>query len=210
MDKFITNTLPQLLLISKIPREGKLTVKNGELDIYGGGILNWTIRTFTGEGKKATIIFLKDFYQNIRKAVTDLIKQNIKEDDPTTKNVRSGNLSAIIENLYTSLEGIKNLTGTYHDNPKTISDLEYIENHVIIPTIQFYLSSDEPKPNTQAMRAIKDDVKITGKKKVAKPPAPPPVSQPIPISTTIIDETRQNPFSLEEEASTSLNSLNQI
>ena len=198
MDKFITNTLPQLLLISKIPREGKLTVKNGELDIYGGGLWNWTVRACTGEGKKATVIYLKDFYQNIRKAVREMVKQNDKEDDIIVKKIRSNNLHAIIENLYLSLEGLNNLAGTYHDYPKTISDLEYIENHVVIPTIKFYIDSRETVPETEVIRRIKDDINITGKKKKSL------------LISPNTPRSRRGSFPLDEEAAKNLQTLQQI
>lgn len=161
MDKFIINTLPHLLLISKIPREGKLNVKNGELTIYQGGLRSWIMRNFNGDGRDATIIFLKDFYINIQQNVREIIKHNSKDENKVTHDVTSENLAAIIINLYTSLNGIKNLQQTYRQHIKIISNLEFIEKHLIIPTIKAHIKSSERVPSTEAFKKMLADTRIT-------------------------------------------------
>lgn len=161
MDKFIITTLPQLLLISKIPREGKLNVKNGELTIYQGGLRNWIMRNFNGDGREATINFLKDFYIGIQANVREIIKHNYKEENKNTKSITSENLAAIITNLYSSLSGIKNLRQTYRTHIKVISDLEFIENHLIIPTIRSYIKSTEQIPSDENFVKILEDTRIS-------------------------------------------------
>ncbi len=226
MDKFVTNTLTHLLLISKIPREGKLTVKNGELNIYQGGFINWTIRTLSGDGKEATIIFLKEFYLNIRKIVLELIKQNNRERDAIAKGIMTENLVAIIVNLYTSREGITNLQGTYRDYIKITSNLEYIEEHVIVPTIKFYLKSDEPNlinlSEAPIIKKILEDPKIVGKKirrddksqpikrkssPIQIPGAPSPRESPV---RATCDGNPFNSRSLEEGAAEELENLQKL
>jgi hypothetical protein len=160
MDKFIISTLPQLLLISKIPREGKLNVKNGELTIYQGGLRNWIMRNFNGDGREATIIFLKDFYINIQNNVREIIRHNAKEENTAAKAIASENLAAIIANLYSSLDGIKNLHQTYRVHIEIISNLEFIENHLIIPTIKSYIKSSEPVPTNEKFTKILEDARI--------------------------------------------------
>ena len=159
-DKFVINTLPQLLLISKIPREGKLNVKNGELSIYQGGISNWILRNYFGDGRDATIIYLKDFYLSIKNNVREIIKHNDKEENLSVKKITSENLETVIINLYNSLNGLKNLRSTYRNQLKIISNLELIENHLIISTIKSYINlSNKSKI---IFKKIFDDPKING------------------------------------------------
>ena len=200
MDKFISETLSQLLLISKIPREGKLSVKNGDLNIYRGGFINWTFRVINGDGKYSTVLFLKDLYTRIKKNMRELIKNNKHEYEPISKRVMSENLYFIIVNLYLSRDGIENLRATYRNYIKIKSELEFIDKHVIIPTIRFYLKSDEPKFKSDMMKKIWEDPKIIGKKSI--------LSTPINISEKK-KNTERNPFSLEEEAAEQLKLLSE-
>ena len=137
-----------------------MNVKNGELTIYQGGLRGWIMRNFNGDGRDATVIFLKDFYSNIQQNVREIIKHNGKEENAPTRNITSENLAAVVINLYASINGVKNLHQTYRTHIKIISNLEFIEKHLIIPTIKAYLKSGEPVPQTNEFEKILEDVRI--------------------------------------------------
>ena len=136
MDRSTHVYLTQLRIISKIPRNGQLDTTNNDVNIYKPGVANWVMRKFHGDGKAPTATFLTDFFEEIDKKTTDLIKNLRREKSDETKLQQMQLLVSLTEKIYESLAGMNNLMGTYNSFPETVSKLEHIVEDMMYPTLR--------------------------------------------------------------------------
>ena len=133
METSIHLYLTKLRIISKIPTNGKIDTTNNDLNIYTNNISNWIWRKLQGDSKTNATKYLNELYKEIN-SFSDQLMSNINtEIDEMRKIKKFIMLVSLTEKIKESLNGIRNLIGTYKDFLKTISILECLEQDIIIP-----------------------------------------------------------------------------
>ena len=133
MDNILHIYLTKLLIISKIPINGKIDITHNDLNIYDSSILNWFNRKLYGDSKYNATKYLTDLYREINLFSDQLIYSIISDTDDISKKKKMNMLVKLAEKIKKSLVGIKNLTGTYKGYIKVVSLLECLEQDIIIP-----------------------------------------------------------------------------
>lgn len=133
METVTHSYLTKLRIISKIPENGKLDTTQNDINIYYGTLLNWVWRKFQGDSKTATTKYLTDLYREVN-SFSDQLMQNISvESNELRRNKKIVMLVSLTEKIKESLTGVRNLSNTYKDYLKIVSQLECLEQDIIIP-----------------------------------------------------------------------------
>ena len=157
MDNILHIYLTKLRIISKIPINGKIDITNNDLNIYNGTIINWCLRKFYGDNKYTAIKYLTDLYREIN-SFSDQLMYSIESDkNNISKNKKINMLVTLVEKVKESLIGIKNLIGTYKGYIKVISNLECLEQDIIIPQ---YNNIKKFIPNEYHTNIIKSEINL--------------------------------------------------
>lgn len=132
METVIHTYLTKLRIISKIPVNGRLNITNNDLDIYKDSFINWFLRKWGNDCKDNATKYLYDLYREIN-SFSNQIMDNINfEQTESRKVILIIMLVSLAEKIKESLIGIRNLIGTYKDWLKTCSNLECLEQDIII------------------------------------------------------------------------------
>lgn len=126
--KYMTN----LMVISKIPERGQLTIRGNDIDIYDGGVINWVLRKFYGDGKEKTVKFLQEFYREIRNFTEQLMITIIAEKNTVKHNRLLKLLSCLAEKIKESLTGLNNLSKTYIEYHKINASITCLVENTIM------------------------------------------------------------------------------
>ena len=155
MDSILHIYLTKLRIIGKIPINGKLDITNNDLNIYNGGIFNWCLRKLYGDNKNNTTKYLIDLYREINNFSDQLMNNIDNEQNNINKLKKINMLVSLTEKVKESMIGIENLIGTYIDYIKVISQLECLEQDIIIPQ---YNSIKKFIPEEYHTEIIKSDI----------------------------------------------------
>lgn len=133
MESILHLYLCKLRIISKIPVGGKLDTTQNDLNIYYGGIFGWLFRKAYGDNKENATKYLIELYREINSFSEQLMYNIDTEQSEIRKRKRISMLISLTEKMKESLNGIRNLIGTYKGYLKIISLLECLEQDLIIP-----------------------------------------------------------------------------
>ena len=133
MENILHSYLCKMRIISKIPENGKLDITRNEVNIYYGGIVGWVYRKAYGDNKNNAVKFLLELYKEINSFSDQLIYNITTENSSEIKHKKIIMLVSLTEKIKESLNGIRNLIGTYKDYHKIVSMLECLEQDIIIP-----------------------------------------------------------------------------
>lgn len=125
--------LSKLRIISKIPEHGKLDTTHNDINIYYASTFNWVCRKIQGDSKHNAVKYLTILYREINTFSDQLMCNIANEQDVVKKHKKLTMLASLTEKIKESLNGIRNLTGTYKDYLKVVSLLECLEQDIIIP-----------------------------------------------------------------------------
>lgn len=135
MESIANRYMTKLRLIAKIPENGLLDLTNNDLNIYQPGLYSWFRRKLYGDGKANTELFLKNLYTEINSFTEELMKSIRDETSLEQKSRKTNLLRNLVKNIKQSIEGLKNLMKTYVKFPRTVSELESIEQDVVEPQL---------------------------------------------------------------------------
>lgn len=133
METVTHSYLTKLRIISKIPENGKLDTTQNDINIYYGTLINWAWRKFQGDSKIASVKYLTDLYREVNSFSDQLMQNIIIESNELRQNKKMVMLVSLSEKIKESLTGIRHLSGTYKDYLKIVSQLECLEQDIIIP-----------------------------------------------------------------------------
>ena len=133
METVVHTYLTKLRIISKIPVNGRLNITNNDLDIYKESFINWILRKWGNDCKDNATKYLYDLYRDIN-SFSNQIMDNINFEQIESRKVSLIiMLVSLTEKIKESLSGIRNLIGTYKEWLKTSSNLECLEQDIIMP-----------------------------------------------------------------------------
>lgn len=133
METVTHSYLTKLRIISKIPENGKLDTTQNDINIYYGTLINWVWRKFQGDSKTTAVKYLTDLYREVN-SFSDQLMQNITvEANDLRRNKKLVMLVSLTEKIKESLTGVRNLANTYKNFLKIVSQLECLEQDIIIP-----------------------------------------------------------------------------
>ena len=155
MEIILHNYLTKLRITAKIPENGRLDTTQNDLNIYYNSLTNWCLRKFRGDSKECTTKYLVSLYREIN-AFSDQLMYNITtEENQIQKNKKITMLISLTEKIKESLTGIRNLIGTYKSYLKVVSELECLEQDIILP---HYYSLKKFIPIESHTDIIKSDI----------------------------------------------------
>jgi hypothetical protein len=153
MENMMHTYLIKLRVISKIPEHGRLDTTHNDLNIYYGGLVCWVFRKMYGDNKENSTKYLMDLYKEIN-SFTDQLMYNVSmETNEILKKKKIYMLISLAEKLKTSLNGIRNLIGTYKNYLKIISLLENLEQDIIIPQYRLLLKFIPEQYHTDILKS---------------------------------------------------------
>ena len=132
-DNDILQYLKTLRIISKITKNGRLSIIDGNVFIYDYNLFNWIRRKITNDNKYDTIIYLQKFYLALNKFTDRLVIEIGVDLSNANREKKRVLLISIINKLHTSIAGINNLINTYILYPEIVSSLELIIHDIIKP-----------------------------------------------------------------------------
>ena len=139
MDTILHGYLCKLRIISKIPVGGKLDTTQNNLDIYNNGMFNWIYRKIYGDNKENATKYLIDLYREIN-SFSEQLMDNIESEKNVARERRKIiMLVSLTEKMKESINGIRNLIGTYKAYLKIVSLLECLEQDILIPQYRILL-----------------------------------------------------------------------
>lgn len=118
-----TDRIINLKVVAKLKRGHKLNTRLQHYTIEPPGILSPAgfVRWVNGESRRQTI-------QALDNLITSCVYQS---------NLSSGEVASLVEQLYHTSEGVKNLAFTYKDDETTVSGLE-----LILQKIKYFIESN--------------------------------------------------------------------
>lgn len=132
--EIVTHTyLTKLKIISKIPVNGRLDITQNDLNIYEWSIMNWLWRKTYSDSKYNATKYLIDLYREINSFSEQLMLNISSENIGTYRQRKLILLVSLTEKIKQSITGIRNLMGTYKGYLKVVSQLECLEQDIIIP-----------------------------------------------------------------------------
>ena len=153
METVVHTYLTKLRIISKIPVNGRLDITNNDLDIYKDSFINWILRKWSNDCKDNATKYLYDLYREIN-AFSNQIMDNINFEQLESRKVcLIIMLVSLAEKIKESLSGIRNLIGTYKDWLKTSSNLECLEQDIIMPQFRILKNFIPEKFHTDILKS---------------------------------------------------------
>ena len=153
METVVHVYLTKLRIISKVPLNGRLDITNNELDIYKDSFIGWVLRKWGSDCKDNATKYLYDLYREINSFSSQIMDNINFETSETRKVFLIMMLVSLTEKIKESLVGIRNLIGTYKDWLKTSSNLECLEQDIIIPQFRILKNFIPEKFHTDILKS---------------------------------------------------------
>lgn len=153
METVVHTYLTKLRIISKIPTNGRLNITNNDLDIYKESFINWILRKWGSDCKDNATKYLYDLYRDIN-SFSNQIMDNVNFEQVESRKVcLIIMLVSLAEKIKESLSGIRNLIGTYKEWLKTSSNLECLEQDIIMPQFRILKNFIPEKFHTDIIKS---------------------------------------------------------
>lgn len=140
----------KLETLSRIPKNGRLDLTSGDIEICYYGWTEWLKRKIYRDGKEKTIERLNYFFDHVLQTSNEMI--NCISTDCDDIKDKAEDLSAIATELANSIVGINNLRDTYVEYQKINAQLRFIceqyiavQYHKIVDALERYEKRLIPK-----------------------------------------------------------------